>query len=105
MTSPRYLLFTRLLIRAFSDVIKPFIYFDLAALIANQKLKKALQRQRRLGLPSCLVDIKLTCTTGLVNFMQPGSWVIRAFSDVERPFLFSDRRLSQYTIGCTIGLQ
>ena len=43
---------TRVLIRAFSDVEKA------------QKIikKKAFQRQRRLGLPGCLVDMKLTST-------------------------------------------
>ena len=41
--------FTRLLIRAFSDVEKPY-FSDSAALTAKSENKKAFQRQRRLGL-------------------------------------------------------
>ena len=38
-------LFTRLLIRAFSDIKKPFIFSDLAVLTVNSENKKGFQRQ------------------------------------------------------------
>ena len=58
------ILFT--LILSFSDIEKPFSFSDLPALTAKSESKKRLfQRQRRLGLPGCLVDMKLTCTTAL----------------------------------------
>ena len=52
-----------ILTQAFSDVEKPFLFSDLAAL--KQKIKKAFQRQRRLGLLQVLfgalsVNRKLT---------------------------------------------
>ena len=54
-------IFTCLLIQAFSDVEKPSSFSDLVALTAKFGNKKAFQNQRSLGLPSCLVDMKLTC--------------------------------------------
>ena len=56
--------FTRLLTRPLSDVEKPFLVSDLAALTAKSE-NKAFQRQRRLGLPGCLVDTMLTCAIAL----------------------------------------
>ena len=62
-------IFTRLLIRTFSDVEKSFIISDLAP---NQKIKKTFQRQRRLGLPGLLADLKLTCTIALRQLITAG---------------------------------
>ena len=50
-------LFTRLLIRTFSDVEKAFLFSDLAVKAAKSDNKKAFQHQRRLGFTGCLVDI------------------------------------------------
>ena len=60
-------LFTRLLTRNFSDVEKAFVFLfsDLGPIIAKSGNEKAFQRQRRLGLPGCLVDMKLTSTIAL----------------------------------------
>ena len=49
-----------------SDVERPVLFSDLAALTAKLEVKKAFQRQRRLGLSDCLADMKLTCTTALL---------------------------------------
>ena len=38
------------IIRTFSDVKKPLLFPDLAVKAAKQKVKKAIRRQRRLGL-------------------------------------------------------
>ena len=55
--------FTRLLIRAFSQIEKPSLFSNLAALTAKSENKtKALECQGRLRLPGCLVDMKLTYT-------------------------------------------
>ena len=47
-----------------------FLFSDFAALIAKSENKEAFQRQRRLGLPGCLIDMKLTYT--LQSISLPG---------------------------------
>ena len=43
-----------------------YLFSDLAALTAkSENIEKAFQRQRRLGLLGCLVDMELTCTIAL----------------------------------------
>ena len=44
---------------------KAFLFSDLAALTAKSENKKGFSTPRRLGLPGCVVDMKLTCTIAL----------------------------------------
>ena len=48
--------------RAFPDIEKPENKIGFSTLAAKSENKKAFQRQRRLGLAGCLVDMRCTCT-------------------------------------------
>ena len=52
-------------IRAFSDVEKPSLFSDVAALTATSENKESFSTSEiRLRLPGCLVDMKLIITAG-----------------------------------------
>ena len=58
-------LFNFLIWRVFAENYKKAFQHQKSSKSPNQTIKKAFQRQRRRGLPGCLIDMKLTFTNAL----------------------------------------